>query len=204
MELILISYPNFFRGETAIVTRLLNEYDFIFHLRKPDVNDIEYIEFIQQIPKKFHHRIVIHRAYNKLENYTLGGVHFSSTNRPESLESFAEKILSTSCHSIGEVETLPKEFTHCFLSPIFPSISKQDYDNVLDRRELRFFLEKERKVKVIGLGGVNHRRLCDFNGCFFDGYALLGAVWGGNPEMGKNIENNFRKIYEWVMSDHTV
>ncbi len=202
MELILISYAGFFRGETTIVTHLFKQYDFIFHLRKPAVSDTEYVEFLRQIPDKFHHRIVIHRTYNKLEEYVLGGVHFSSTNRSEKPESFDGKILSTSCHSIEEVESLPKEFTHCFLSPVFPSISKQDYDNILDRNQLRSFLQKERKIKVIGLGGINYRRLYDFNGYFFDGYAVLGAIWGSNPGMEKNIENNFRKIYECIMSDH--
>ncbi|NJO87931.1 MAG: thiamine phosphate synthase [Chloroflexia bacterium] len=173
-------------------------------MRKPDVNDNEYVEYIRQIPEKFHPKIVIHRAFNRLKDYNLGGVHLSSTNRPEKPESPDGKILSTSCHSFDEVETLPKEYTHCFLSPIFPSISKHDYGNILDRNELREFLEKERKVKVIGLGGVNHRRLHDFKGYFFDGFAVLGAAWGSNPEIEKNIENNFQKIYECVMSDHIV
>ena len=202
MEFVLISYPEFFKSETAIITSLLKQYDFIFHLRKFNANDNEYVEFIMQIPEKFHNKIVIHRDFRKLESYNLGGVHFSSTNRPEKIESSKGKIKSTSCHSIEEVKAIGEEFTHCFLSPVFPSISKQGYDNVLNRKELRKFLEEERNIKIIGLGGINQKRLCELEGYLFDGYAVLGAVWGDNPAIEKNIEYNFRKIYECVKNVH--
>lgn len=204
MELVLISYPEFFKGETEIVTRLLENYDFTFHLRKPEVDDVAYTEFLQQIPESLYTKIVIHQAYNLLDISKFKGVHFSSKNGAVNLEIDTQKVLSTSCHTINEVRNLLANFTNCFLSPVFPSISKQGYNNILDKKELIPFLKEERKLKIIGLGGISVGRIKEMIDYQFDGYATLGAVWTNNPESNNRIEHNFERIYECMMNDHTV
>ncbi|MCB0410386.1 MAG: thiamine phosphate synthase, partial [Flavobacteriales bacterium] len=81
------------------------------------------------------------------------------------------------CHSFEEVEKLDGEKEYCFLSPVFDSISKQGYKAKFDKEELRQFLKKDRKIKVIGLGGVNEENYSELIEMGFDGGAFLGSVW---------------------------
>ena len=66
---------------------------------------------------------------------------------------------------------------YCFLSPIFDSISKEGYKANFDKLELKEFLAKDRKTKVIALGGLTEENYLEVLELGFDGGAFLGSVW---------------------------
>ena len=196
MELILISYPEFFKGETTIVSSLLEQFEFTFHLRKPNATTIEYTQFLEAIPYHFHNRIIIHNQVVINKQFELKGIHFSSNNR-----SYASKISptirkGTSCHSLQEIKDLDGKFDYAYLSPIFPSISKKGYTGNLDLKELKKYLRKDRKIKVFALGGIETNKLKKLKTIEFDGIAILGTIWNEIPHNNyQEIEKNFKYIY---------
>jgi len=196
MDLILISYPDFFEEETAIVSSLLEQFDFTFHLRKPDASSNEYIQFLEAIPYRFYNRIVIHNQLEIYKHFNLRGIHFSTSNRGSSQRLSQSIRKSTSCHSLPEIKDLDGKFDYAFLSPVFPSISKKGYKGNLNLNELKNYLEKDRKTKVYALGGIEANKLEKLKPIEFDGIAILGTIWTDDPQNNQEIEKNFEEIYQ--------
>ena len=204
MKLILISYPDFFLGESDIVCSLMRKYNFDFHLRKPIATAIEYELFVKSIPKEFHNRIILHKAHELQEKYHIKGLHFPGHSRHEGMKIHSNGTKSTSCHSLTEVVKAECFFDYVFLSPVFPSISKKGYQGNLNMKEVSDYLKKERKTKVYALGGIDHTKPGILKQNHFDGIAVLGAVWTETPEAKTTIENNFYKIYNCLQKEYVL
>ncbi len=195
MELILLSHPEFFSEESNIVSRLLENDSFTFHLRKPKASKREYFNFLKEIPQSFHKRVVLHDAYELDQEFEVKGLHFSTSKRAIANSIKTEGSRSTSCHSVAEAKELDGKFDYLFLSPVFESISKPNYVGNLSMCEVKAFLLEERKTKIIALGGIEERTIPDLASFKFDGMAVLGAVWTNNPQENKDlIKENFLKI----------
>lgn len=205
MQLILLSYPEFFVGEAGIVSRLMENDSFIFHLRKPMALYREYRSFLKEIPECFHKRIVLHDAYELQEEFKLKGLHFSTLKRSRAYSMKTEGSKSTSCHSVAEARELEGDFESLFLSPVFRSISKQNYEGKLDMTEVKSFLQEPRKTQIIALGGISENTIPMLSDYAFDGLAVLGAVWTSTPEVNKDqIRTNFLKIHQCIQTDPIV
>ena len=203
MKLMLLSYPEFFAGESDILCSLMDKYEFTFHLRKPNASNRDYDIFMQSVPKEFHNRIVLHDAYNLQQKYQVKGLHFSTMNRSVAENIITHGTKSTSCHSVAEARTQDGIFDYLFLSPVFKSISKPGYTGNLDMPEVKAYLSEQRKTQIIALGGIDETKIQGLKNYMFDGVAVLGAVWTNNPEVNNVvIENNLNKIYECMDSDH--
>ena len=85
-------------------------------------------------------------------------------------------IVTYSAHSISEVKDLVFDTDYVFLSPIFDSISKENYQSNFDLIELKEDL-KNVNDKIIALGGVTLSNVVDLKTAGFDGYAQLGDFW---------------------------
>ncbi len=195
MELYLISYEKFFDGETELVSQLLENHKFTFHLRKPGASFEEYKNYLSEIPENLHGQIMLHGAYDLIHEFDVKGLHFSTKNR-HLKSSFDGRLCSTSSHSLQEAEELDKEYNYQFLSPVFPSISKPGYKGELDLAEVQNYLQRQRPGKIVALGGVTEKHLEKLNRMGFDGVALLGRIWGNNPSTDKNIVNRFNLLFE--------
>ena len=77
-KIIVISSPNFKKSEARTVTRLLESGLERFHLRKPDHPTERISHLLDEIPKEFHSRIIMHRAFELMKDYDLGGYHHRS------------------------------------------------------------------------------------------------------------------------------
>jgi len=196
MELILISYPEFFKGETTIVSSLLEQFEFTFHLRKPNATTDGYRQFLEEIPSHFYHRIVIHNQVEIYKKFDLKGIHFSTKNRANASEMSSTISKGTSCHSLQEIKDFDGKFDYAYLSPIFPSISKKGYKGTLNLTELKEYLRKDRKTKVYALGGIQTNKLEELKPIGFDGIAILGTIWTDAPENNQEIEKSFNYIYQ--------
>jgi thiamine-phosphate pyrophosphorylase len=180
-SLVVISHATMLPGEAPIIQTLFEEGLECFHLRKPDADEQAVRALIEAIPAVYHNRIAMHGFFHLLEEYDMHRWHFREEHRLATEEGtllqLKEKgyILSTSVHDLLTIQQLPAFFTYTFFSPVFDSISKQDYKGVTGDD---FYIRDEQKpVRVIALGGIdagNIQKVVDMN---FDGAALLGSLW---------------------------
>lgn len=203
MQLTLISYPLIFKNEIEVLNGLFERHSFVFHLRKPGATKNEIRTYLERIPPVYHQRIVLHSNFELHESFNVKGAHFSTNDRVYNKHEAFNGFKTTSCHSLTEIEEIKNSFNYCFLSPVFPSISKPGYIGHLDLDAVSEYMHMERKCKVIALGGINKSNIEHAMEYGFDGIALLGSVWTNNPELYCNhIHNNLKEITECLPKGH--
>lgn len=181
-KLIVISSEVEVENEVQNVCQLFNcglEY---FHLRKYRRDEAEMGAFISSIPAEFHNRIITHSNYDITERFDLRGIHLNEENRSKLKDFDNKKIVSTSFHSLEEIEENTHQYKYVFLSPVFDSISKPDYRSRFDLKsiETRFQFWEVQKIKapeVIALGGIDANNITAVKQAGFAGAAILGAIW---------------------------
>lgn len=119
----------------------------LFHLRKPNWKGFEVEKLFTELTVEVQAKTIVHKSGKQ------------------------------SCHSFDDVEAIDGKEEYCFLSPIFDSISKEDYKANFDEQELKAFLKKDRKTKVIALGGLTEENYLEVLELGFDGGAFLGSIW---------------------------
>jgi thiamine-phosphate pyrophosphorylase len=157
---ILFSYPTKLENEASIINNEMSSGNWdLFHLRKPNWNKKEIGMLFSELTVEVQAKTIIHESGKQ------------------------------SCHSFKDVEDFEKREAlsvatenlsykaYCFLSPIFDSISKEGYKANFDKLELKEFLAKDRKTKVIALGGLTEENYLEVLELGFDGGAFLGSVW---------------------------
>lgn len=187
MKLIVFSSPEETAKEYELINLLLEEGVDYFHLRKPELNKEEYEGFLKGIHPKLLKKVMIHSYFDLLKKYNLGGVHLSRQYLQELEEEIKERkfikelrskglCVSRSAHSLDELKTINASYSYIFLSPVFDSISKENYASGFSEEELAKGL-KEKKTEVIALGGVDDSKTEKVKALGFDGVAVLGYVW---------------------------
>ena len=183
LKLIVITRPQFFEGETALVNAMFGQGLMRLHLRKPQATEEELAEWIGQIDEPFRQSLVLHDHHKLSRTMHLGGIHLNSRN-PEAPEWVSEAkrersfTVSRSCHSISEIRQHRDSCDYLFLSPIYDSISKEGYGAAFSREEL----EEARSCgllsdNVYALGGVSLDKLPELLTYGFYGAAILGDLW---------------------------
>lgn len=178
MKLIVVSYPEMLVDEASLINHLFKKGLECFHLRKPDWNRAQVEHIVQQLDSEYLQRVVLHNHFELAKEYQLGGIHFTKKTKP-----ILKKWLtfqgskSISCHSLEELDTILAGLDYAFLSPVFPSISKEGYSGNLQLSEIKQFLKSYNQCEVVALGGITEERLifCKYAG--FDGAAVLGRIW---------------------------
>jgi thiamine-phosphate pyrophosphorylase len=189
MQLIVISPPDEFLDEPCVATRILQQSQVLFHLRKPGYSREKLVAYLDRIPGGLHNRIVVHGHPDLVDRFALKGVHFTESQRRQDWRAIPAIrrqrpacSISSSFHRIGDIMQDAFAFDYIFLSPVFDSISKQGYTAAFDDGALKRFLSGTGH-KIVALGGVDGRRIAAVAAMGFWGAAVLGAVWsGGCPE----------------------
>ncbi|MEN2413971.1 thiamine phosphate synthase [Flavobacterium mesophilum] len=174
--MILITNPFFVEDEIQILHSLLEEGLSLLHIRKPDFSELEITQFIRQIKLEFRTNLVLHNHYQIAEDFGICSFHFSEKERINNNRSFENcKSKSTSTHSIEDFNSL-ENFDYAFLSPVFKSISKENY---LPERDLfkEIKSRKNHKTKMVALGGIDSQNIQEVLEKGFDDVALLGSIW---------------------------
>lgn len=176
MKLIVVTTPNFFVEEDKIITTLFEEGLDILHLRKPETSAMYSERLLTLIPEKYHRRIVTHEHFYLKKEYNLMGIHLNSRNPNEPHD--YDGHISCSCHSTEEVKNKKHFYDYLFMSPIYDSISKENYHSKYTPEELRE-AQKSKIIdsKVIALGGITADNILEIKDYGFGGAALLGEVW---------------------------
>ena len=185
---IVLSNPIEIENEFIQVNALFEEGLTHFHLRKPDFSKREVEEYLKNIKPIYLKRVVLHSHHDLIKKYNMKGIHL----RGKDFQLFSNDVLitlvkdlqkrgftaSASLHAFEEIESLPCRLDYAFLSPIFQSISKQDYPSAFSKDELaNFFQQRKSKTPIVALGGVREENLEQLQQIGFAGIALLGSIW---------------------------
>lgn len=110
-------------------------------------------------------------------------------------------MLSTSVHDLQTLQQLPSQFSYAFFSPVFDSISKQQYKGVVGED---FCLTDEQKpLQVIALGGIDADNVSKLVAMNFDGAALLGSIWNEPEKAVENFKKTNHAITTTIRTDNS-
>ena len=180
--MIVITNPSAIANEISSIDSFFKEGLSLLHIRKPNFSAIEMAQFIHQVKPEYRDRLVIHQHHDLAEDFGINRIHFSEKNRENSFSIRSDqKIFSTSTHAIEDFNSLENDFDYAFLSPVFTSISKEDYHpktNLFEALQSR----TNHNTKVIALGGIDSKNIQKALENGFDDVALLGSIWNNeNP-----------------------
>ncbi len=187
-KLILISPENSVVNEISLVQEMMHQDENLrFHLRKVRWSKEDYFDYLMEINPLFYNRISIHQFHDLQLNFPKIGLHFKEADRDEFVKSTMPT--STSFHSQKDALEMGNEFDYFFCSPVFQSISKENYSssenwNILD-------WEPELQKKAVALGGIRSNKINEAKELGFTTFAVLGNIW-----MNENPVKSFEEIYE--------
>ena len=185
--MIVITNPSSVINEIKIIHSLFEAGLELLHIRKPDYSEEKMKAFLSEIKVVFRTRLILHNHHQLAEDFGLNRFHFSEKDRKKTKPNrFLKPVrfpltISTSTHSIDEFNALSNVFDYAFLSPVFPSISKENYQSKEDLLEA---LKKRTNfnTKLIALGGIQSKNINQVHNAGFDDIALLGSIWNSsNP-----------------------
>ncbi|WP_343696673.1 thiamine phosphate synthase [Flavobacterium sp.] len=185
--MIVITNPSQVKNEINILHSLFEEGLSLLHIRKPDFSEAEMAQFIDQIKLEFRNKLVLHNHLHLAENLGIDRFHFSEKERKNNPAKFSKpyrfkyESISTSTHSIEDFNSIEDEFDYAFLSPVFKSISKENYHPKNDLFQAVKF-RTNYKTKMVALGGIDSNNIQKTLENGFDDAALLGTIWNNeNP-----------------------
>ncbi len=189
MKIIVITTPNFIKGEEFVIPHLLQLGVDIVHIRKPSAMREQLALLLDSLPKWCYDRLVVHDCLELANEYHLRGIHLNRRNHviPDNFKG----SVSMSCHSLEEVDIKKDMADYVFLSPIFNSISKSGYNSAFSKEELHNAMKQGTiDHKVIALGGVSAANIDTVKDLGFGGAALLGDIWDRteSPDFDKHIK----------------
>lgn len=178
--IIVISSPTPVTNEASLINQLFDEGLSVFHLRKPESSSQELVLLLQEINPIHYSKIALHSHHYMAKSFGINRLHFNEVSRKQLIEDALETYkaegvtLSTSIHSTDDYNQLPDKIDYAFLSPVFNSISKPNYQaqtfNLKD-------IHKKVDTKLIALGGIDEATCVRAIDMGFDGIALLGSIW---------------------------
>lgn len=186
------SIPN----EHQIIQQLFEEGLALLHIRKPDFSEQEMRLYLSKIKLEHRTKLVVHQHHYLSDEFHINRIHFTEKEREKLSGSFKKsfKSLSTSVHSIKDFNSLSTIFDYAFLSPIYSSISKENYAPIKNPLE-EIKKRTNYNTKLIALGGISSENMVEILKYGFDNVALLGTIWNSN-----NPIENFKKCKQFVLS----
>ena len=205
MNHIVISSPNELEKEVPQVIGLFKAGLKIYHLRKPKFTKQQMAQYINEIPTKYHNRIMLHSFHKLAAKHKLRGVHLSKRHKKKG---FKNKIkikwfliknpslkVSTSFHSISSLKQDKRNYDYVMISPVFDSISKKGYSAAFNLKTLTVAIQKSEK-NVLALGGINAENVSQVKELGFYGFALLGSIWNSELKPVEAYKNIIAKSLE--------
>lgn len=175
MKLIGITTETIFDGEAERIALLLDYGLDQMHIRKPGYLSNDIATLLQQIPEKYHSRLVLHDHFDLAARYSVAGLHLNRRN-PQPPIGY-KGMIGRSCHSIEEVKN-STDVDYCFLSPIYDSISKKGYTSHFSAEILtNACREGIITERVFALGGITPELLPQLQEWGFGGAVMLGYLW---------------------------
>ena len=177
--LIVISDHQLYLRESREINRLFESGMELYHIRHHNISEEDLRGLIEGIEEPYLSRVVANHNHDLARSMGINRFHFTEEDRKTWEKKKWKKrsdneVYSTSVHSVETYNALPDFFEYAFISPVFDSISKPGYKAVpfdLDKRD------KEKPVKLIGLGGIHASNIHEAMDMGYDGFAVLGSIW---------------------------
>lgn len=198
--MIVITNPSPIVNEIDIIHSLFENGLELLHIRKPDFSVSEMKTFLLEIKSDLRQQLVLHSHHQLAPAFGINRLHLSENIRkeicPEMLYLYNEQgvHLSTSTHNIESFNDLRIFFEYGFLSPVFPSISKMNYQsdtNLFETIKSRTNFS----TQLVALGGISPENISKTREAGFDNVALLGTIWNNT-----NPIENFKLCRQIVLS----
>jgi thiamine-phosphate pyrophosphorylase len=205
MKLIVITAPTLLENEIEAISLLFRYGLKTLHVRKPDMNLKQTTKFIAAINPTLHHNIVLSDHYELIDTFNLKGIHLNNRNKNHTLilnnninnlKNNRNISISNSSHSLEEIKN-EQTCDYIFLSPIFNSISKTNYNSAFSEQEL--LKAKNDQIinnKIIALGGITTQNIPKAHKLGFGGTAILGSLWNdfAKTKNTKELITQFLKL----------
>lgn len=193
--MIIISKPEFCEGESETLNALFAAGMPCLHLRKPNATNLQMHTLLTSIDVMYHNRIMLHSHYHLTEVFNLKGIHFTEKTKSEMQNwQHVAAVKSMAVHVLDALNAVPECIDYVLLSPIFPSVSKQNYSKQWDAVALKNALNNDRNFRLVALGGVTVNNFEIVLGMGFDDFALLGSIWCTNKDLPNGAIDNFKSF----------
>ena len=197
MKIVVITPSKRSDNEIAAVIQMFEAGLSTLHVRKNRFSTKELDEYINEIPKHFHNRIIIHSHHRLALKYDLKGFHFTSTHLKKKFKLWLNtkfiyirkpKLVKTiSYRKATELyEPQPVKTNYCFLGTMFHNVSGELYGGFyIDTVEA---VNKKSGMDVYARGGINEKSIELAYKLGFAGVALYGHLWKSTSPYNKYIE----------------
>lgn len=197
MKLVVITESKKIDNEIAAVIQMFEAGLETLHVRKNRMSTKELDEYINEIPKHFHNRIIIHSHHRLALKYDLKGFHFTATHLKQKFRLWwntkmiylrkPHLIKTISYKRINEVYLDQKvETDYCFLGTMFHNITGELYSGFYPET-VEAVIKKSGK-KIYARGGVNENSVELAYKLGFHGIALYGHLWKSTSPFTKYLE----------------
>lgn len=198
MELIVVSPPDYFEGEGALINGLFAAGLDLLHLRKPEKNAGKFRELMMEIKPEYYPAISIHQHHDLAAEFNLKRLHFTEQHRKSLTSIELDELRGKGSHlssSVHDIETLPhlQSLDYVFFGPVFDSISKTGYQSVVDKD----FTLPPHQIRIMAIGGVKADLLLQLKNMNFDGAAVLGTIWHQSDTPLTAFEKLKNEIQKW-------
>jgi thiamine-phosphate pyrophosphorylase len=197
MKVVLITPSGKSDNEIAAVIQMFEAGLDTLHVRKNRFSTKELDDYINQIPKHFHNRLIIHSHHRLALKYDLKGFHFTSTHLKKKISLWVNTkfiylrkprlIKSISFRRVSDLY-LPQAVStnYCFLGTMFHNVSGELYSGFYP--EVVEAAIQKTNLKIIARGGINTNSVEQAYKLGFYGVALYGHIWKSASPYTKYIE----------------
>lgn len=178
MQLIVVTPPEYFEAEDALINSFFAEGLELLHIRKTIDDPERFRLLLEGINQEYYPLISVHQHHEIARESGLQRLHFKEAERKKLLRGDVDRLLSEGMHLSSSVHDLNDlsdlyGFDYVFYGPVFNSISKADYHSVLPDG---FVLDRY-ATSVFAIGGIKAEKLQQLKHMNFDGAAVLGSLW---------------------------
>ena len=202
MKLVVITPTKDVPDEQTLVTKMFESGLRTLHLRKPKHSTAQMTEYLNEIPKHFHNRIVIHSHHKLALKFNLKGIHLSRTHlskhwrywliRTRLKLKFKSTSKSRSYSRLQQVYNIEEqEFNYFLIGTMFNSMTGELYSGFYEDGVIA--ANKNSGKKLVARGGTTPASIARAHRLGFYGIAFNSYLW--NADMP--FENFTRVLQEF-------
>lgn len=185
MKLILISPSKKHDSEIGILLNMFEQGLQTYHVRKKNFSTRTLKNYLEEIPAKYHNRIVIHSHHELALKFNLKGIYISRAHKRSAIKLWFWKKwlklrrsnleISTTLRSIEDVMDYIPRYDYIFLAPVFDSLSG-NFQSAFSDYNLKPAL-KNTRYRVMARGGVSVSTIQKAHDLGFGGVAFYTSIW---------------------------
>ena len=186
MKLIVITGSKTLPDEPSMVTKMFEDGLMTLHLRKPRLTTQEMRDYIEEIPKHFHNRIIIHSHHILAAKHDLKGIHFTATHLSKRWKYFFtrlrlrikfKKLYKTRSYKrLANIHNKEEhDFDYFLMGTVFNNLTGDLYGGFYE--EALIAALKNSDKKIVARGGITDKVVAKSYNYGFHGIAVNSFIW---------------------------